>query len=167
MPSTDRALKPFSSQLKALWHKALAVCCARYLFLCTSYTCLSCPTFFSFVTFVISPHSSPGQPDRSRHDLVLMHPLDSLSKNASICGGLMRIRHALVESICRFELPLIVRVAIANYNLRRVLVRHHHSWCGQLRPCCCWVVCHQRLFAHACMLDVVLLVSFPKFKTDK
>ena len=47
-----------------------------------------------------------------------MHPLDSLGKNASICGGLMRIRHTLVETICRFELPLIVRVAIANYNLR-------------------------------------------------
>ena len=46
-----------------------------------------------------------------------MGPLDSLSKDTSISGGLVRIRDTLEKSICRFELPLVVRVTVADYNL--------------------------------------------------
>ena len=56
----------------------------------------------------------------------------------------------LLESVVvrGYELSLVVRTSVADHNLRRVLVRHHHRGLRKSASKSIWVVWLQRLFQH-------------------
>ena len=90
---------------------------------------------------------------------MLVLPLYSFGEDAAICCSLVRVSGLLVERVRGLELSPVMSVAISDHDLRGVLVGHDDSWLGQLRSGSGGVVWHKGLLAHACVLDLVDLVS--------
>ena len=109
----------------------------------------------------VSTGCLPPKSSCSGHDLVLVGPFDALGNDASISGLLRQVRAQLVQRVRRFELATVKRRAVADHNLRRVLVGHHHGGLGQLGANRAWVVWHQRLLSHAAVLVALLLERLP------
>jgi len=86
---------------------------------------------------------------------VLVLPLYSFGEDAAICCSLVRVSGLLVERVRGLELSPVVSVAISNHNLRGVLVGHDDGGLGQLGSRGRGVVWHERLLAHARVLDLV------------
>lgn len=65
--------------------------------------------------------------------LVLVRPLHSRGNDASVGGGFLKVGHLLVQLVGGLELAGVVRGAIADHNLRGVLVGHHDGGLWQER----------------------------------
>ena len=63
---------------------------------------------------------------------MLVSPFDAVGDNASIGGLFGQVWSQLVQRVCRLELTTIQRAAVADHDLRRVLVGHHDGGLGQL-----------------------------------
>lgn len=82
--------------------------------------------------------------------LLVLDLLGELTNNALVAGYLRKGRCEVVIH-CGHVLALVVRAAVANHNLRRILVRHHDVWRGEARPERVRLVLLQGFFAHTCM----------------
>ena len=86
---------------------------------------------------------------------MLVLPLYSFGEDAAICCSLVRVSGLLVERVRGLELSPVVSVAISDHNLRGVLVGHDDGGLGQLGSRGRGVVWHERLLAHARVLNLV------------
>ena len=86
-------------------------------------------------------------------------PLNALRNNAAIAHSVCQVSWRLVHLVCGAEVQLIERAAVANHDLTRVLVRHYNSGHGEQRTLRVRVVGSKRLFTHANMVVITLLVS--------
>ncbi len=90
---------------------------------------------------------------------MFVEPLDSLSKDATICNCVTYVGRDLVLLVGAAHLELVVGCAVADHDLRRILVGHHNRSDWQLGALCVGMVCVQGLFAHSDVVMHPLLVG--------
>ena len=92
-------------------------------------------------------------------------PLYTFGQDAAVGCRLMQVRHLLHHFINACPLVPVEGGAVADHDLRGILIGHHDGWLGQLGSRGVWVVTHQRFVQHAHVLDWPLLKSGPDKKS--